>query len=72
MGLEICSPCDTKKQENLGESLNQQGIEQFDFERMQACIEAALMKMPNPVLVYSEFADFQRDVLNTKHIIMVM
>ena len=47
-------------------------IEQFDFERMQACIEAALMKMPNPVLVYSEFADFQRDVLNTKHIIMVM
>ena len=47
-------------------------IEQFDFERMQACIEAALMKMPNPVLVYSEFADFQREVLNTKHIIMVM
>lgn len=47
-------------------------IEQFDFERMQACIEAALMNMPNPVLVYSEFADFQREVLNTKHIIMVM
>lgn len=47
-------------------------IEQFDFERLQACIEAALMKMPNPVLVYSEFADFQREVLNTKHIIMVM
>lgn len=47
-------------------------IEQFDFERLQACIDAALMKMPNPVLVYSEFADFQREVLNTKHIIMVM
>lgn len=47
-------------------------VEQFDFERLQACIEAALMKMPNPVLVYSEFADFQREVLNTKHIIMVM
>ncbi len=55
---------------NMAQS--RQAIEQFDFERMQACIEAALMKMPNPVLVYSEFADFQRDVLNTKHIIMVM
>ena len=47
-------------------------VEALDYERLQACIEAALMKMPNPVLVYSEFADFQRDVLNTKHIIMVM
>ena len=36
MGLEICSPCDTKKQENLGESLNQQGIERFDFENVQS------------------------------------
>ena len=49
-----------------------QTIDGFDYERLQACIEAALMKMPNPVLVYSEFADFQREVLNTKHIIMVM
>lgn len=44
----------------------------LDYELLQECIEAALMKMPNPVLVYSEFADFQREVLNTKHIIMVM
>ena len=36
MGLEICSPCDTKKQENLGEILNQQGIEQFDFDDIQS------------------------------------
>ena len=49
-----------------------QTVEGLDYERLQAVIEAALMKMPNPVLVYSEFADFQRDVLNTKHIIMVM
>ena len=49
-----------------------QTVEGLDYERLQACIEAALMKMPNPVLVYSEFADFQREVLNTKHIIMVM
>ena len=49
-----------------------QTMEGLDYERLQACIEAALMKMPNPVLVYSEFADFQREVLNTKHIIMVM
>lgn len=49
-----------------------QTVEGLDYERLQTCIEAALMKMPNPVLVYSEFADFQREVLNTKHIIMVM
>ena len=49
-----------------------QTVDGLDYERLQACIEAALMKMPNPVLVYSEFADFQREVLNTKHIIMVM
>ena len=49
-----------------------QTVEGLDYERLQACIEAALIKMPNPVLVYSEFADFQREVLNTKHIIMVM
>ena len=49
-----------------------QTVEGLDYERLQACIEAALMKMPNPVLVYSEFEDFQREVLNTKHIIMVM
>lgn len=36
MGLEICSPCDTNKQENLGEILNQQGIEQFDFDDIQS------------------------------------
>lgn len=47
-------------------------VDGLDYERLQATIEAALMKMPNPVLVYSEFADFQREVLNTKHIIMVM
>ena len=46
-------------------------IEQFDFERMQACIEAALMKMPNPVLVYSEFEDFTQGVENNKVIYTV-
>lgn len=49
-----------------------QTVEGLDYELLQECIEAALMKMPNPVLVYSEFADFQREVLNTRHIIMVM
>ena len=49
-----------------------QTVDGLDYERLQECIEAALMKMPNPVLVYSEFADFQRDISNTKHIIMVM
>lgn len=47
-------------------------VAKIDYELLQECIEAALMKMPNPVLVYSEFADFQREVLNTRHIIMVM
>ena len=63
-----------EQQANLlfGMANARQTVEGLDYERLQACIEAALMKMPNPVLVYSEFADFQRDVLNTKHIIMVM
>lgn len=46
-------------------------IEQFDFDRMQACIEAALMKMPNPVLVYSEFDDFTQGVESNKVIYTV-
>lgn len=46
-------------------------IEQFDFDRMQACIEAALMKMPNPVLVYSEFEDFAASVESNKLIYTV-
>lgn len=46
-------------------------IEQFDFERMQACIEAALMKMPSPVLVYSEFEDFTQGVEGNKMIYTV-
>lgn len=46
-------------------------IEQFDFERMQACIEAALMNMPNPVLVYSEFEDFTQGVEGNKMIYTV-
>lgn len=46
-------------------------IEQFDFERMQACIEAAFMKMPNPVLVYSEFEDFTQGVESNKVIYTV-
>lgn len=46
-------------------------IEQFDFERMQACIESALMKMPAPVLVYSEFEDFTQGVESNKVIYTV-
>ena len=46
-------------------------IEQFDFDRMQACIEAALMKMPNPVLVYSEFEDFTQGMESNKVIYTV-
>lgn len=63
-----------EQQANLlfGMANARQTVEGLDYERLQACIEAALMKMPNPVLVYSEFADFQREVLNTRHIIMVM
>lgn len=63
-----------EQQANLlfGMANARQTVEGLDYERLQACIEAALMNMPNPVLVYSEFADFQREVLNTKHIIMVM
>ena len=54
---------------NMAQS--RQAIEQFDFERMQACIEAALMKMPNPVLVYSEFDDFTQSVESNKVIYTV-
>ena len=54
---------------NMAQS--RQAIEQFDFERMQACIEAALMKMPNPVLVYSEFEDFTQGVESNKVIYTV-
>lgn len=63
-----------EQQANLlfGMANARQTVEGLDYERLQAVIETALMKMPNPVLVYSEFADFQREVLNTKHIIMVM
>ena len=63
-----------EQQANLlfGMANARQTVDGLDYERLQACIETALMKMPNPVLVYSEFADFQREVLNTKHIIMVM
>ena len=63
-----------EQQANLlfGMANARQTVEGLDYERLQAVIEAALMNMPNPVLVYSEFADFQREVLNTKHIIMVM
>lgn len=46
-------------------------IEQFDFERLQVCIEAALMKMPAPVLVYSEFEDFTQGVESNKVIYTV-
>ena len=41
-------------------------IEGLDYERLQACIEAALMKMPAPVLVYSEFEDFTQGVESNK------
>ena len=63
-----------EQQANLlfGMANARQTVDGLDYERLQACIETALMKMPNPVLVYSEFADFQREVLNTRHIIMVM
>ena len=63
-----------EQQANLlfGMANARQTVEGLDYDRLQAVIEAALMKMPNPVLVYSEFADFQREVLNTRHIIMVM
>lgn len=46
-------------------------IEALDYERLQACIEAALMKMPNPVLVYSEFEDFTQGVESNKVIYTV-
>ena len=46
-------------------------IEALDYERLQACIEAALMKMPNPVLVYSEFEDFTQGVDGNKLIYTV-
>lgn len=46
-------------------------VESLDYERLQACIEAALMKMPNPVLVYSEFEDFKQGVESNKVIYTV-
>lgn len=48
-----------------------QTVEGLDYERLQACIEAALMKMPNPVLVYSEFEDFTQGVDSNKVIYTV-
>ena len=48
-----------------------QTVEGLDYERLQACIEAALMKMPNPVLVYSEFEDFTQGVESNKVIYTV-
>ena len=48
-----------------------QTVEGLDYERLQACIEAALMKMPNPVLVYSEFEDFTQGVEGNKMIYTV-
>ena len=48
-----------------------QTVDGLDYERMQACIEAALMKMPNPVLVYSEFEDFTQGVESNKVIYTV-
>lgn len=46
-------------------------VEALDYERMQLAIEAALMKMPNPVLVYSEFEDFTQGVESNKVIYTV-
>ena len=46
-------------------------IEALDYERIQLAIEAALMKMPAPVLVYSEFEDFTASVESNKLIYTV-
>lgn len=48
-----------------------QTVEGLDYERVQLAIEAALMKMPNPVLVYSEFEYFTQGVESNKVIYTV-
>lgn len=62
-----------EQQANLlfGMANARQTMEGLDYERLQACIEAALMKMPNPVLVYSEFEDFTQGVESNKVIYTV-
>ena len=62
-----------EQQANLlfGMANARQTVEGLDYERLQACIEAALMKMPNPVLVYSEFEDFAHGVESNKVIYTV-
>ena len=57
-----------EQQANLlfGMANARQTVEGLDYERLQACIEAALMKMPAPVLVYSEFEDFTQGVESNK------
>ena len=62
-----------EQQANLlfGMANARQTVEGLDYERLQACIEAALMKMPNPVLVYSEFDDFTQGVESNKVIYTV-
>ena len=62
-----------EQQANLlfGMANARQTVEGLDYERLQACIEAALMKMPNPVLVYSEFEDFTQGVDGNKVIYTV-
>ena len=62
-----------EQQANLlfGMANARQTVEGLDYERLQACIEAALMNMPNPVLVYSEFEDFTQGVESNKVIYTV-
>ena len=62
-----------EQQANLlfGMANARQTVEGLDYERLQACIEAALMKMPAPVLVYSEFEDFTQGVESNKVIYTV-
>ena len=62
-----------EQQANLlfGMANARQTVEGLDYARLQAVIEAALMKMPNPVLVYSEFEDFTQGVEGNKMIYTV-
>ena len=62
-----------EQQANLlfGMANARQTVEGLDYARLQACIEAALMKMPNPVLVYSEFEDFTQGIESNKVIYTV-
>ena len=62
-----------EQQANLlfGMANARQTVEGLDYERLQACIEAALIKMPNPVLVYSEFEDFTQGMESNKVIYTV-